>query len=320
VRSLREYARNRRLDVVLTTCLFLASKVEEQPRRIRDAINCVYVVRKQLLAQAQGTRFVDTCAPSEGGDAETLSERGWVHGNGNGGAPGELKGNTDLARSVKGNILSLDRGYWDLKESVVDTEQLVLRILGFDLETFMSYRLLLNYARSLRARPVLVEVAWALLNDSLFSPACCLALPSHAQAVAALDLAQRLLTAAGGDRDGENEDGPPGQRGGLKLAIDKDMAPIRETSTGVGGKGQLKKHTFANLSTSTARTVAYSRQGHKSEGRFSQDGKFEPLDFNCHDPGELRVNSRMWNVLGAQGKDVQAWCDSLLHLYEEGPV
>lgn len=30
--------------------------------------------------------------------------------------------------------------YWAMKERVVDSEQLILRVLGFDVETFQAYR------------------------------------------------------------------------------------------------------------------------------------------------------------------------------------
>lgn len=30
--------------------------------------------------------------------------------------------------------------YWSMKEKIVDTEQLILRVLGFDIETFQAYR------------------------------------------------------------------------------------------------------------------------------------------------------------------------------------
>lgn len=88
---------------------------------------------------------------------------------------------------------------------MVDTEQLVLRVLGFEIETFEPLRLLCNHARSLRCRPLTVECAWRVLNDALFSPECCRARPPQALAVAALHLAQQSLRAlgTGGKQEGE---------------------------------------------------------------------------------------------------------------------
>lgn len=99
--------------------------------------------------------------------------------------------------------------YWALKEKIVDTEQLVLRVLGFEIETFEPLRLLCNHARSLRCRPLTVECAWRVLNDALFSPECCYRRPPQALAVAALHLAQQSLRAVqrgGGDRGGSGSE------------------------------------------------------------------------------------------------------------------
>lgn len=34
--------------------------------------------------------------------------------------------------------------YWLMKERIVDSEQLILRVLGFDVETFQAYRYLIS--------------------------------------------------------------------------------------------------------------------------------------------------------------------------------
>lgn len=175
-RSLVNYHTSNRLDLLLTTCLFLASKVEEQPRRLRDVINSIYFVR--ALARLAPETLTHT--QEEGNERERIIE----------------------AEA----ILKLDGQYWDLKEKLVDTEQLVLRVLGFDIDTFEPYRLLLNFARSLRARPVLVEVAWTLVNDALFSSRCQLECAPAAQAVAALYVGQQILLMKGKEKnEGEGE-------------------------------------------------------------------------------------------------------------------
>lgn len=278
-RSLSEYQASQRLDVVLMTCLFLAAKVEEQPRRIRDAINCVYFARKQLEA----LRTAAAASVPDEDDEDDEQDGGGKEGGRNG---RDARQQDETKRrapppppaEAEDAILPLDRGYWEMKESVVDTEQLVLRVLGFDLDTYQPYRLLLNYARSLRARPLMVEVAWALLNDSLFSPACCLLRPPQAQAVAALHLAQRMLVVQEQQQEGQQQ----------RQQETKAMQ-ISESSNSRSSKE--RKHTF----------VISSR---KSSGRNTSS--------------ELTVDREMWAVLGAKAEDVKACCHELLTLYEGG--
>ena len=278
-RSLGEYQASQRLDVVLMTCLFLAAKVEEQPRRIRDAINCVYSAREQL--EALRTAAAASVADEDEEDDE--QEGGGKEGGRNGRDARQQDDKRRRAPSpppppeAEDAILPLDRGYWEMKESVVDTEQLVLRVLGFDLNTYQPYRLLLNYARSLRARPLMVEVAWALLNDSLFSPVCCLKRPPQAQAVAALHLAQRMLVVQ------EQEQ--------VKQEQLKDTKTMQISVSSNTSSSKVKKHTFVISSS-------------KNSGRNTSS--------------ELAVDREMWAVLGAKAEDVKACCQELLTLYENG--
>jgi hypothetical protein len=84
--------------------------------------------------------------------------------------------------------------YWDMKDKVVDMEQLVLRVLGFEVDTFQPYRLLLNYCRSLRCRPSVVQAAWAFVTDSLYLPTCHIGgIAASAVACSGLLLAQCAL-------------------------------------------------------------------------------------------------------------------------------
>lgn len=52
----------------------------------------------------------------------------------------------------------------------MDAEQLVLRVLGFDLSSFQHYRVLLNYGRSLRCSANVISLAWVFISDCLASP------------------------------------------------------------------------------------------------------------------------------------------------------
>jgi|EP00624_Nannochloropsis_granulata_P000935 hypothetical protein len=283
-RSLSEYHANQRLDVVLMTCLFLAAKVEEQPRRIRDAINCIYFAQRRLEA-LHATVTADVT------DEDEDDERGGEEVGKNGGGT-RKQDETRRRRGVaaapppeaENAILPLDRGYWELKESVIDTEQLVLRVLGFDLDTDRPYRLLLNYARSLRARPEMVEVAWSLLNDSLFSPVFCLTRPSQAQAVAVLHLAQRLLMV----QEQEEEENEKQQQQEQQQETGTTMQLPGSSSSSQSVKP--RKHTFVISGSTRLRNTS----------------------------SEMTVNRGMWAVLGAKAEDVEACSNDLLTLYEEG--
>jgi hypothetical protein len=85
--------------------------------------------------------------------------------------------------------------YWATKDKVVDTEQLVLRVLAFDPPSFRGYRLLLNYARSMRCSPEVVEVSWTLIRDALLLHACH-GMRKPVIACAAIYLAQQLIGGA----------------------------------------------------------------------------------------------------------------------------
>eukprot|EP00611_Tribonema_gayanum_P028189 TRINITY_DN716_c0_g1_i2.p1 TRINITY_DN716_c0_g1~~TRINITY_DN716_c0_g1_i2.p1 ORF type:complete len:157 (-),score=58.10 TRINITY_DN716_c0_g1_i2:78-548(-) len=78
-----------------------------------------------------------------------------------------------------------------MKEQVVECEQAVLRIIGFDMDGEHPYRLLLNYARSLRLSRELVQLAWGFVNDFLFIPSA-LELSPPTLACAAIYMAARL--------------------------------------------------------------------------------------------------------------------------------
>ncbi|CAN0546953.1 unnamed protein product, partial [Ectocarpus sp. 12 AP-2014] len=83
-----------------------------------------------------------------------------------------------------------------MKERIVEFEQVLLRTINFQVDPPDPYRLLLNYARSLRLDPAATRTAWALANDVLFCPQA-LSAPPPAVACAVIRMAARVH---GGDR------------------------------------------------------------------------------------------------------------------------
>ncbi len=136
--------------VVLVTCLFLAGKARENPRRLRDTINVI-----RLLVDE---------------DVRTVASR-------------------HPATRYRGlEVPRLSSTYVEMKKRVVECEQVLLRSVGFNLDMKHPYRMLLNYCRSLRLGKRTTQVAWGILNDFLFIPFA-LALPPPVLTCAALHMA-----------------------------------------------------------------------------------------------------------------------------------
>jgi hypothetical protein len=89
-------------------------------------------------------------------------------------------------------ILKLDDRYYDLRYHLLENEQYFLRVLGFDFEVELPYNYLLNYLKSLKATPLMAQVAWNIVNDS-FCTTLCVEYPPYVIAVAAIFLALKLL-------------------------------------------------------------------------------------------------------------------------------
>jgi transcription initiation factor TFIIIB Brf1 subunit/transcription initiation factor TFIIB len=99
-------------------------------------------------------------------------------------------------RNPDAKPLSLDQEYWSIKDKLISHEQLVLRVLQFDVDIVHPYSFLLYYAQTLNIPPKMVQVAWSLVNDSFYSPKC-LTFKPHVIAVAAIYLSAELLGEAG---------------------------------------------------------------------------------------------------------------------------
>lgn len=78
-----------------------------------------------------------------------------------------------------------------MKERIVEFEQVLLRTINFQVDPPDLYRLLLNYARSLRLDRAATRSAWGLINDVLFCPRA-LSAPPPAVVCASIRMAARV--------------------------------------------------------------------------------------------------------------------------------
>ena len=119
---------------IAASCLFLGTKTEEEPRRLRDIINVAHML--EFGTQSK--------------DHDSLLEI--IH--------------------VKDKPMLLDEDYWSAKEQLIATEQKVLRMLQFDVCVSHPHRavavvLSTNEFES-QSKQQLLPVCWQYLNQALF--------------------------------------------------------------------------------------------------------------------------------------------------------
>ncbi|KAI9458033.1 cyclin-like protein [Russula earlei] len=117
--------------------LYLSSKLEECPVRMRDLIN-VY----DLLLQRAAHTVASGSSPHQSSEFKYT--------------PMSYFGNT----------------FYDLKEALVVSEMQILKRLGFDVQVVLPYGTLVNYMRllGLTNHNEAVSMAWGYLNDALQTP------------------------------------------------------------------------------------------------------------------------------------------------------
>ncbi|KAI0721648.1 cyclin-like protein [Cerioporus squamosus] len=123
--------------------LYLASKLEECPIRMRDLIN-VY----DLLLQRAAHKLKHPTSPSASASATRTPDFKYV--------PMSYFGNT----------------FYDLKDALVVAEMQILKRLGFNVHVVLPYGTLVNYLRllGLTEREDVSSRAWGYLNDALQTP------------------------------------------------------------------------------------------------------------------------------------------------------
>lgn len=168
---------NQRTDVVkwvVAACLFLACKTEEEPRRLRDVINCANMIQWEAANKE----------PSSGGGGGEVTRKRPRSSDRAGGHDKSDHVQDVTTTNAAGTCAiiqwdpqppSLDETYWEGKETIVRTEQNVLRWLAFDTTVSHPHRAVLAIFQqelfaniSPETRAVLIAKAWRRLNDAIF--------------------------------------------------------------------------------------------------------------------------------------------------------
>ena len=79
-----------------------------------------------------------------------------------------IEKSTDLVFDIPSHPPELDEDYWKAKELIVTTEQMVLRVLKFDVLVSHPHRLVVLLAQDLGLSDDIVKRAWTNLNGALF--------------------------------------------------------------------------------------------------------------------------------------------------------
>jgi hypothetical protein len=173
-----------RVQWVVAACLFLACKTEEEPRRLRDVINCANMIQWE-----EGVDKEDPSSSSISSSREVTRKRPRSSDRASGDDQSDPIQANSTSNARAGSTAcaiiqwdpqppSLDERYWEGKETLVRTEQNVLRWLAFDTTVSHPHRAVLvilqqqqlftKLSLSPETRAVLIAKAWSRLNDALF--------------------------------------------------------------------------------------------------------------------------------------------------------
>lgn len=149
----------------VTTCIFLATKVEEAPCRISDILNAMHRLRNPWDASPLPRPISNILEGQILASNEKQSDCG---------------------------VLVADL-YYRAKEQLLKHEQTLLRALGFQISVLHPHKYLLNYCNTMKCSRALAQLSWAVLNDSVLNSSLTLRHPPAVLAAAALNFGALLL-------------------------------------------------------------------------------------------------------------------------------
>ncbi|CAB9505861.1 Cyclin [Seminavis robusta] len=239
---------NENLATRAAACLFLACKVEEDPRRLRDIISATHMFLNDpnqptkcsaeaenppeeeickisaKIPQASSSAANESCFDSDNPLSTSIIKQEPTNSN---------RFPDTLVLAVMKDPPPLDDKYWKTKATIVQSEQIVLRWLGFDVSVCKPHRavsvLLAEPTIQSQALPIPVQgtiapkeeqenvkrqvttVAWRRLNDALFyAPALrhgTMELACAAIALAAEEVYESLSCTTTSNTDNTSNDG-----------------------------------------------------------------------------------------------------------------
>jgi hypothetical protein len=137
-------------SMVAAACLLLGCKVEDDLRRLRDIVNIEAIILGHCRFDLVGDdhQGVESTTRKEEGEISSSAREIWI----------------------RSTPPALNDKYWKSKESLVATEQDVLRVLQFDCSVPHPHRavsilLMMNEGASIK---FLIQEAWRYLDNSLF--------------------------------------------------------------------------------------------------------------------------------------------------------
>uniref|UniRef100_A0A7S0N432 Cyclin-like domain-containing protein n=1 Tax=Pyramimonas obovata TaxID=1411642 RepID=A0A7S0N432_9CHLO len=167
----RFYAKRSRVtfepEFIVSTCLYLASKLEDFPRRISDVVNVIH-----RLQHAPAERPIPSAIDKLSGRSKSQSE------------------DTDLPAVLTG------KAYYHAKDRLIKYEQSILRAADFKVDIEQPHKYLLLYCRTIRASQALTQLACGALNDCIVYTSLYLRYPPAILAGGALNFAVLLLEVA----------------------------------------------------------------------------------------------------------------------------
>ncbi|KRX35084.1 Cyclin-L2 [Trichinella murrelli] len=150
-------------DYVCMACIYLASKIEESPRRIRDVINVFHQLKQRRMIKqgllSENKKFLNTKRFIE---PELMPTH--IH--------------VEFWKFMKINIwksrilpCALDHRYVFLKNEVIKAERRILKELGFCVHVKHPHKLIYVFLKALNTLDNLsvLQKAWNFMNDSLRS-------------------------------------------------------------------------------------------------------------------------------------------------------
>lgn len=148
------------LQRTATACIFLAAKVQEAPLRTNDLVNVAHYLLASPDAPLSLWQAGERGAGHDG--AQMAAEE---NGQEQQGSQQHQPAQQPLS---KADMLAGD-DYYQAKDTLIEDEQMLLRVLRFNIDVQQPHKWLFSLCRAVDASVAVVRVATCVLNDALVS-------------------------------------------------------------------------------------------------------------------------------------------------------